>query len=225
MKELEQAIQTAFTDMVTSGQLKKVIETNVQKAVESVLSDCFRNYSPFQKALAEHINATLRVDFERLGLAGYNATLLQIIKTKLDAAVFQFAEKQIGEGLAELLQNPPAEIKVSELVAMLKKQLQEDSSYHEESRPDVVDCEVQTDTGIVAGYGQVKLTVKRRGSTDGRCYELAIDSEQRVYRVSLPYQGDISKRVFAGPFFDFERALFQIYAAKTKLVLDEPDLE
>ncbi|TXH09637.1 MAG: hypothetical protein E6R03_16465 [Hyphomicrobiaceae bacterium] len=71
MKELGQEMQKVFTEMVSSGALTKIIEENVQAAVGGVLHECFRDYSPFRKALVEHINQNLSVDFSALGFAGY----------------------------------------------------------------------------------------------------------------------------------------------------------
>ena len=35
---------------------------------------------------------------------------------------------------------------------------------------------------------------------------------------------DPSKKIFCGPFYGFDRLLFQMYAAKTKLIIDEDDV-
>ena len=214
MKELEQAIQTAFAGMVTSGKLTALIEEGVHGAVKSVITGCFNSYSPFQKALAEHINNNLKIDLDGIGLAGYNALLMNIIKAKLDASVVKYAERLISKELDDLLVNPPAEIKLSELVTMLREHSREDD------QSGGVSCHVQHSDSS-AGWGHVKLDVKPNQSARDCRYDLAYTDKGEVYRIGLPYHDDITKRVFAGPFFGFDRALFQMHAAKTKLIIDE----
>lgn len=217
MKELEQAIQTAFAGMVSSGQLGKIIETNVQKAVEKTLDDVFKSYSPFQKNLTEHIQKTLNVDFGGIGLAGYNEIVLKIIKAKLDASVFKFAEKQISASLDELLENPPAEIKLSELVEMLSKEARAEDN-HERG----ISCHV-VENDNNDRWGTVKLDKKPRVAARDCQFDIAYTDKGEIYRIGIPYHGDVTKKLFAGPFFGFERALFQMYAAKTRLILDDVD--
>lgn len=218
MNELSQAIQTAFTGMVESGQLTKIIEANVQKSVETVLSEALRSYSPFQKALAEHVQKSLSVDFSNLGLAGYNETILKIIKAKLDASIHKFADKQFAESMDELLQNPPAEIKLSALVKMLSDEAKEDDNHEGISWHLVM-------SDSSDGWGHLKMDAKPDVRKDDCRFEIAFTAKGEIYRIYIPYSGDVTKKIFAGPFFGFERVLFQMYAAKTKLILDEDAVE
>lgn len=221
MKELEQAIQTAFTNMVTSGQVTKIIETQIQKTVEHVFVETFRSYSPFCKALTDHVQKTLQVDFAGLGLAGYNETVLRIIKAKLDANVEQFAMGQISKAMDELLKTPPTEIKLSELVDLLKKHVGAG-----DGGECGVSCHVEfSDGSTLKGWCHVRLDEKPRQSSRDCRFDVAVTDKGEIYRISLPYSGDVTKRMFAGPFYGFECALFQMYAAKTRLIIDEDNVD
>lgn len=216
MKELEQAMTAVFAKMVANGDLNQIVEESVKGAVKRVIADCFTSYSPFHKQLGEHINKTLAVDFSALGLAGYNDFLLKVIKTKLDAAVFQFAEQHISQGLDELLKPAPKEIKLSALIELLREARREDLTGEE----DGISWHVRK-AGTVSRYRYVHLDPKRGKSYDECGYQLSVTDQGEVYRLVLPWSGDVSKKIFAGPFYGFDRALFQMYAAKTKLILDE----
>lgn len=200
MKELEEAITKTFGDMVASGKLTEIIEGHVQKSVDSVFRSFFETYSPFQEALQEYINQNLRVNFEGLGLA---------------AAVFKFAEKQITQGLEYIFEGAPAEIKLSALVAML-----EESERQDDSQSEGISCHVELDK-YTEGYHWIKLDRKRRKSSDECEYSIAVNKQGEGYNIGLPHRGDVTKKLFAGPFYGFDRALFQLYAAKSKLIIDE----
>ena len=214
MKELEQIVQHALAQMAESGQFNKIVEAMVHKSVEEIISQCFNYGGPFQKQLAEAINKNIHIDFSHLGLAGYNQTLLNIIKAKLDSSIVQFAQKQISEGLDQLFATPPAEIKLSELVELYKKYLAEDDR----------DKEMEINAKVIRsegcdGYWRLKLDGVP--NKYGKQFEIACDNKGNIYSISAPYHGDLTKALFAGPFYGFERALWQMYAAKTKLVIDD----
>lgn len=215
MKELEQAITTAFADMVDSGKLKKTIEDAVQGSVARALTDCFHSYSPFHKSLSEHINKSLGVDLSSLGLSGYNATLLQIIKAKLDANICRFADEQFAKSLEKLLADAPPEIKLSDLVEKFRR-----FANDENECDNGISCHLVMSEGSCRGYGRLHLDIKS-GKDAWNCrYHISFADKGEIYNISLPDSGDPSKRIFAGPFYGFDRMLFQMYAAKTKLILD-----
>lgn len=215
MQELEAAIQTAFKGMVATGQLAKIVETQVQRSVENVLNDTFRSGSVFQKALADHVQKAIGLDFSDLGLVGYNVVVRNIIKAKLDATINHFAIKQIEACLDEVLQNPPTEITLAELRDLLREHQR--NHYREERE---ISCHVVMNENTCPGYGVLKMDVKPNVSAKECGFEIAFTDTGEIYRLGLPYQGNFDNRVFVGPFYGFERALFQMYVAKTKLVLN-----
>jgi len=215
MKELEEQIQKAFGAMVSSGKLATIIEENVQKSVESIIRSAFDYHGTVPRALAEYLNKNLKVDFEGIGLAGYNEFIAKIIRQKLDAVVFKYGEGLIGKQIDELLSNPPESITLSQLIEQYHKFAREE----QDEEPFAMSCEV-IESDSVSGYCRVKLGAKSSRTRSEKHYELALTGKGEVYSISAPYSGDITKRLFVGPLFGFERLLFQMYAAKTRLVID-----
>ena len=219
MKEMQAAIETAFKQMVESGALNKVITESVEKSVTSVIKQTFESYSPFQKALTENVNKSLVINFDDLGLAGYNDMLLKIIKSRVDASIFKTAEKQITEGMDELMASPPAEVKLSDLVKEFRK-------YAAEDRPP--DSEISfhcKDSDSSTGYFQCAMDEKS-GKPHYDCgYRFAVTDKGEIYSLKFPHEGDVTKGLFVGRRFGFEKTLFQLWACKTKMVMDVDDVD
>jgi hypothetical protein len=216
MKELEEQIQKTFGAMVSNGKLAALIEENVEKAVTQMIRSAFDYHSPFTRALSEYLNKNLRVDLDGIGLAGYGDFLAKVIRQKMDAAVFKYGEGLIGKQIEELLAKAPEQITLSQVIEEFEKFIREEDGEGRAS----VDCELK-DSESATGYFRVKLSAKGARNLADKNYELACDGTGEIYQISVPYSGDITKQLFVGPLFGFTRMLFQMYAAKTRLVVDE----
>jgi hypothetical protein len=149
-----------------------------------------------------------------LGLAGYNDIILKIVKEKLDNGIEAFGKAQIEKDLEELLKAPPAEIKLSELIEQMKSRARGD---HDS------ECTCLIEWGSNDGWGRVYLDEGSAKSRRDCKYELAFTKDGEIYSFSIDGR-DPSKKMFCGPFYAFERTLFQMYAAKTKLIMDKGEV-
>ena len=215
MKELEVAIVAAFTKMAETGAIQTIIEREIERTVGDILHSSLQPYSDFGKSLGKTIKSALNVDLDRLGIAGYNDTILKIVKTKLDSSMELFGKAQIEKDLEELLKVPPKEIKLSQLVEQLK------DHYGDHGRE--CTCIITHDMRM-DGWGRVYLHKNDRVEKSDCEYEMAFTADGEVYSVSIDGR-DPSKKIFCGPFYGFERDLFQMYAAKTRLIIDEDDVD
>jgi hypothetical protein len=221
MKEMEIAVTAAFTTMAASGALQKVIEENVTKAVSECVKNTLGSYSDFSKALNEHVKTALNVDFRELGLTRYNEIVLKIIKAKLADSINTVGVQRLEKEMGELLVNPPAEIKLSALVEQFKRNLD-----RYDRRDGRITCDVNTadSTGICPGYAHIYMD-KESGKSRYSC-EIQIDVTPAGKVFGLKIGGtDIKNTLFVGPHFGFERSLFQLYAAGTKIIVDGDDID
>lgn len=210
MKELELAIVAAFNTMAENGTIQKIVEEKIKKTVDSILDDALRSYSDFGKELSKTIREGLNVDMRQLGLVGYNDIVLKIIKEKLDNSIEVVGRARIEKEMEELLATPPAEIKLSQLVEQLKKGDLSDDKYK---------CTCIVDWGNNDGWGRVYLDESERDKR-ACAHQLAFTADGEIYSISIDGR-DPNKKLFIGPFYNFERSLFQMYVAKTRLIVDE----
>lgn len=220
MKELQQAVFTAFSNIVAAGAIEKAIEEKLTKTITSIIDEELRSYSTFGEQLKERVKAALQVDFHNLGLPGYNDLILKIIRQQVDAQLNATIETQIEQQMKELLAPAPAEIKLSQLVEEFIKGEHSDRQY----RP--CSCD-ESD--------RITLIVREESLISSKFYHIYLDKESDTEYYKCPYQIDVhdgrvysvqidqkdpSKTLFVGPMHGFKRRLFQLYAAGTRLIID-----
>lgn len=219
MKELQDAIVGAFGRMAESGALDKAIETQMEKCVLGIIQSALGQYSAFGKDLGAAIERALAVDLDKLGLTGYNETVLKAAKHMLDQHVSEQAAQELQRGLSKLLSPAPEEIKLSELVEAFKRHIIEDRYIDRDDEITLIVERSETSPGYVhihmdATPGEQAYTCEHR---------LDVTPKGAVY--ALKTSGADSKCLFFGPHYDFSKKLFQLYAAKTRLLVDEDDCD
>ncbi|MCA8048055.1 hypothetical protein [Burkholderia arboris] len=215
MKELEQAVSNAFSNIVTSGTIENAIEEKLTKTITSIVNDELQSYSEFGKQLSEHVKKAVQVDFSKLGLPGYNDLILKIIRKRVEEGLNEQIERHVATQLDELLAPAPEEIKLSELVAdFIKFQAEKQSYSCSCDLPDRITLTVDTE----GSFTHIGLD-KEAGIDRYRCPWRIDTMDGRVYSVRIN-EIDPKNALFIGPIYGFERKLFQLYAAGTKLVID-----
>lgn len=215
MDQLKQAVATAFDNIVASGAIEKAIQEQIGKCVESAIKDQFSSYGDFNKAVKAKVSELVDVNLAEIDLPSYRDLVGKIIRERVGAAMHSNFAEQLGNDLDELLSPAPAEI-------TLEKLLQE----FVEARMDAWDAD------DLRGN---PFTLEIDSSRDGYA-DIYLDKEPRQSRYSCEFQirvrdgvvwalridgKDPRSTLFAGPLFNFEMRLFQMYTARTKLIVKE----
>lgn len=213
MQQITDAMITAMDKMITEGVIEKMLTEQLEKTIVGALESAFKTYSPFGKALSAHIESALQVDFQHLHLERYHDFILKFIQGQLAANLTATAEKHLGERLSELLQPPPAEITLSSVVAQFIEYVSVDHRRDDDSEEIALFVE-HTNYGFSHIYMDVKSDERQHGCR----YQLDV-KDGHVYSVKI--DGDTPhNQIFLGPLYSFERTLFGLYMAKTKLIFD-----
>ncbi|KVZ18618.1 hypothetical protein WT88_29490 [Burkholderia stagnalis] len=215
MKQLEQAFSTAFSNIISSGLIEKAIEENIAKTVESTIREQLRSYSDFGKAIEERVKTALQVNFDNLGLPGYNDLILKIVRAQVDANVQSTLAAQVEKQMTELLTPAPAELTLSALVA----EFIEDSKRYDNSGPDRITLIVEEDSSYSSTKFHHIYLDKEEGQGKYECHHRIDVHNGKMYNVLIGKQ-DPDKKLFVGSLYGFERRIFQLYAAGTKLIVD-----
>lgn len=216
MNELQQAVGTAFEKIVSAGVIETAIEKKLTETIISIIDHELRSYSDFGKALEAHVKKAVNVDLGRLELPGYNDLILKLIERQVAAQLDNQLAAQIEKQMAELLAPPAAEIKLSEL---LKDFIETKASDCPCDGPDSISLHVEKSSG---GYAHVYFDEEDDRAKYSCKYAIHVDNEGKTYSLKID-EKDPKKQLFVGPFYNFERRLFQLYAAGTKLVIDGED--
>lgn len=211
MDQLKSAVTAAFERIAASGVIEQTIEKKLTETIVEAVNSHLRSYSDFGQAIQKHVQQAIGVDLERADLPSYNDFVLKVIRKQLDAAMVGPAAKQIEEDMAKLLAKAPTEITLQELVDDFIK------AYKEDREGEAFTLHIEHES---YGFKYVCLDVdpdKGRYSCD---FRIGIDKQGHVYSLQLGAK-DVSKTLFVGPIYGFERDVFQLYAAKTKIVIPE----
>jgi len=215
--DLRKAVTDSLDRLIASEAVEKIIETQLQKTITTIVQDALSSYSEFGNQVKASVCNAMKIS-ERIDLPEYNDTILKIIRRHVDAGVNNMLQRQVEQHMADLLVSPPAEIRVSELVEAFRKDLEE--------RDDDCSCEAKKITfqldlkDHLAGYWSLKLDKDRDAKYCD--IQLSVDREGRIYWMSLNRE-DVDKRLFLGSPRGFERMLLQMKQCGTKLINDSDE--
>lgn len=216
MQELQNVVSTAFANIVASGAIEKAIEAKLEKTITEAIDNELRSYSDFGKAISDGVKRSLQVDFDNLGIPGYNDLILKILRQKLDANLSTALTAGIEEQMAELLAPAPTEITLEDLVDALKK----DETRHGSPPDERITLIVEQDEH----YSSMQFTMvylDRVAVSDKRsCSHRIHLCDGKILGIHIDRK-DADKTLFVGPLFGFEKRLFQMYAAGTKLIVGD----
>lgn len=120
----------------------------------------------------------------------------------------------------KILVTPPETIKLSEIIrnaVIYWNDRNDDFS----GRPFL---EISRSTGLTAGYTDIYIAQKRPHSKYSSDIVLRIKGDDEVWGVKFN-DHDISNQRFAGPMFNIEQQLFQLYACHTRIIIDVEDID
>lgn len=215
MKEMQELIQSAVDDMVTSGKLEDVIRAKVEATMTSVVDDQLRSYSDFGKKLSEYVKGALNVNFEVLDIAGYNQFILDVIQRQLDGRLQDETAKRVKEDIEKLLGHPPKNVSLSGLIEDFKKKVVEDDDSDAEEI-----AFFWEDKGLFQYAGWDKGPQTRRSACE---YMIGFyEGKPFSFRIG---GYDPKERLFMGRLFEFDRKLFQIYTTGVDVILDPENVD
>lgn len=217
MEDIKNAVATAIGSIVASGAIEKAISTELEKTIASIVKDQLRQYSDFGKIIEAKVKEALVIDPDRISFPVYNDVILQILQRQMDAYMTEQASQGVGEFMAKLLTAPPKEITLS---ALLKEYVEEINDDHEFDHQHFdLEIEGPDDNGYTrVKFGQQKTS--RYSISGSKDFEFSLSEDGRVYVMRINDK-KLENGLFTGPFYGFERTLFQMWLAKTKIVFDE----
>lgn len=221
MADIQALIQKTMQEKFDGGTLEKIVEERVEKLVEDAVGEAMKSWSPFGKDLKAMLESKLALNPESYNLDRYNTMVQKIVQQMLDTHLQGHLKEQVEKSVADILKpfDVSKPVKMSELV----RDFMETTSEYEENMQGNITCHIE-EGGSVSGYWQFYLD-KEADTDKYRCeVQGMVNKEGQIF--SLKISGEkIEKNFFVGPLYNFERRLFQLYANKGVLELDEDAVE
>lgn len=215
--DLNKLVNESLAKIEDEGFVQKVVEKQLKSTIESIVDDLFRSYSVFGKNLKKEVESHLSVDLKRLNLAGYNVLVLNAVQEELDKLVHTQGIEKIKESLANLLSEVPKEYKLSELIEEFKKDvLSDDSDYGGR----------EISFHVKREYGSIYISFDRDDDkSEYRCqYRIWADKDGSIVTIKIDDKTFDNKAIMGG-LWGFDKTLFKIYAAGTKIIIDDGDVD
>jgi len=223
--DLESVLNATIQETLKSGIIQQTIKQAVERAVTITVRECVErnltSYSAFGKQVEEVVKKSLQLHGS-IDLPSYNDMILKIIAAQVEHATNESIEKQVAERMKELLSPAPESITLTDLVIEF-----------------INHAKREYESGCVCTGGNAKkisLCVKDEGSSSS-FFSIGLDREGEktinqcdiyfgcnrkgeIYHLRFRNE-EVERRMFVGPLYGFERMLFQMKAAKTKIVIDQ----
>jgi hypothetical protein len=216
MDQMKDAIDTAFKNIVASGLIEKTIEEKLTETIKSAIDNQLRQYSDFGKAIEQKVKELVKVDLSSLGLEGYNDFVMKIIRKNVAELTDKSISTQIENQLKELLAPAPEQIELSKLVANFIAFSKENDLTENQSEITLI---VEHSSGS-SDYRYVCLDAEPNKSAYQCKYRIGVTSKGDPFSMRIDDE-DMRKKLFVGSMYSFERDLFQMHVAGTKIIFDK----
>lgn len=211
---------TNFAEELVIGFLKTSEgQTAAKKCIVKVIESAIESATGYNSDFRKQVDAAMVKALQLTGdieIESYNDAILKVMAAQLQHATADTIERQVAERMKRLLEPAPTEIKLSELIEKYREYLKN-----------------KIDGGCVC-HGEGVMTFLHDQSDSGfDHYSLDEDSGKSSYKCDIRFgiykstmyhlafqSGDVEKQLFVGPLYDFQRLLFQMKAAQTKVVID-----
>lgn len=221
MNNLQEMLNASLASMFENGKAQEIVDAHVERMLKDAVSSVTRSYSEFGKTLEAKLAEHLKVDFEKIDFPAYNHLVTQVVQRALNHTLREDAAKKLEADIREMLAGEtPAEITLSQLVGQLKEWAREDC------------YEARGKHAVTALVGELKYGsryVYLDPLPDKESYQcnfhLLIDEAGALRSVRLAGKS-VENGLFLGGLYGFERTIFRLYTAKSRLIIDteEPDI-
>lgn len=218
MIDLNKIVNETLVNMESEKFVEKVVQETIEKSIKSIVNDVFRDYSDFGKNLKKYIEANLNVNFDRLGLEGYNGIVLAAIKEQLDRTITIQGVAKIKESMETILSDVKEEYTLSEIIEKIKTD-DPCKELYEYDYDEHIFLIIEKSSG---GYTHIYLD-NDEDEPDRKyeySYQIDIDKEGKPYSIKI--KGDeINTKKIMGGLYGLDKLLFKVYSQGAKITLDQ----
>ena len=217
MDQLKEAVAAAFDKVVASGAIEEAINKSIASAVNSAINEQLRDYSDFGKALKAKVATLVEINLDEIDIPSYRQLVGDIVKKRVGAVMSAEFTEKLDKDIAELLAPAPAEITLENLLEEFKASKKDAHNAYELSGNRftlIIERNERLD-----GYMDVYLDEEPQKEKYSCDIHFRIKDAGEVWGLKLNGD-DLKNKIFVGPMFNFEKRLFQMYTAKTRLIIE-----
>lgn len=218
MKELKDIVAAAFDNIVASGAIEQAIEKKLGECITSAIDSQLRSYSDFGKAIEEKVKQAIGVNLAEIDLPSYADLIGNILRRQVEAGMQNEATKHLEKRIGELLAPAPAEITLKKLIEnFIEARI---DSRGDSIRGDDFTLIISHSEGSTAGYKNIFIDEDAHTTKYSCSIQIGVNAKGEVYSLKIG-GNNVKDQLFIGPLYNFERDLFQLYTAKSKLIVPD----
>lgn len=217
MIDLNKIVNDTLVQMESENFVETVVKNTLEKTITSIVDDVFRSYSDFGKKLKNHIEENININFDKLGMEGYNGLVLAAVKENLDKSITVNGIEKIKESIDAMLSDTKSEYTLTEIIEKAK-----DDTTKEEYERDYDEQVYLIIEKSSYGYKHIYLD-NEDDEPENKWrygYQIDIDKEGKPYSIKFKGQEINTKKIMGG-LYGLDKLLFKIYASGAKIVLDQ----
>lgn len=237
MKTFETMILDQINKISTDGTIEAIVQKKVEAMVKDTLDDTLRSYSDYTKAIKEKLNASLIADLDKIDFPQYSNLIGNAVILRLGSVLNETAKETIFKKVDEILDLPPKEINLSELIEKYKEQIIEEkkedcSCDYDPYESHELSLIIERDGAFTHIYLHSEKVKKARYSWDSTneiskySYDIRFGLHNgKVFTVSFGDQEEVEKRVFNRERSGLAQILLNLYCMGSSVILDEENDE
>lgn len=215
MKDLEQVVAESFSKVVASGAIEAAIEKSLTATITSAIEEQLRSHSDFGKQIKAQVSKSMNFDLERMDIPSHADLIMNIIRRQADASMQGSFTAKLEKNMAELLAPAPESIPLEKLIEDFITHFTDDDGSNAGEHFTLI---IEPDR---SGYWSVALDKRSRREKYQCEYRFHMNDDGSIYHIVIDGK-DPKQSLFIGRLTGFERSLFQLYTAGTKIII-EPD--
>jgi len=211
METIKKMMDAAIDRMNTSGELEKMIQKKITECVDNAIGSYF-GYKMSQQ-IAEALQAALVFDPKRIGFEQFTDSIIKTVQSRLQVLTAEQVQK-IDEVIKAQLEQPPDEIKLSDLMNRFRHDRRDDIkglyTLHIEPETYGDGYMIRFDTKAAAGKWECAYTIR-------------VDREQKVWLVEIGNKK--GEDIFLRRLWGFDMLVYRLWMHKSKLIVDTRDID
>lgn len=217
MIDLNKIVNDTLVQMESENFVEKVVKSTLEKTITSIVDDVFRSYSDFGKNLKKHIEENININFDSLGIEGYNGLVLAAVKESLDSSITVNGIEKIKESIDTMLSDTKSEYTLTEIIEKAKDDTTKEE--YERDYDEQVHLIIEKSS---CGFKHIYIDNEDEEPNYkwSYAYQIDIDEEGKPYSIKLKGKEIDTKKIMGG-LFGLDNLLFKIYASGAKIVLDQ----
>lgn len=219
--DVEATIATALKSAMDPERITTKIEELVRKTVDAALTEGFSSYSPFAKAVKSALETVVPHELSIQGSSSFRDTIIKAVTCRLLAFNDERLAGEIDRMMGSLLEQPPEEVKLSEVIARAVEQWQFSHYRNGSEYPTII---VERTEGVCAGYHHVYMD-PTAGKPKFLCRcQIDITKEGRAFSIKVDGR-TAGQSLLMGPLWDFDRYLFWLHTGGTRIEVDRTNFD